>query len=182
MNCDGISDVHTHNPKADTTCSVRNLTMDELPAWLEGNAQGYFSAGIHPWDAHLTPPFDLIASAANDPRLWAIGECGLDKNATADMKRQMALFEPQIELALTHDKHLIIHCVKAWDELIRLYQKHHKKNEKCMWIIHGFRGNSQLATQLLKLGFKLSINYKRKNELLQKLPAVDYFFETDEDY
>lgn len=182
MSCDGISDVHTHNPKADTRCSVRNLTMDELPAWLEGNAQGYFSAGIHPWDAHLTPALDLIASAANDPRLWAIGECGLDKNATADMERQMALFEPQIELALTHNKHLIIHCVKAWDELIRLYKKHHKKNEKCMWIIHGFCGNNQLASQLLKLGFKLSINYKRKDELLQKLPAADYFFETDEDY
>lgn len=52
--------------------------------------------------------------------VWAIGECGLDKYSQVDFDIQKQYFIKQIELSeLTH-KPLIIHCVKAYNELLNL--------------------------------------------------------------
>ena len=48
---------------------------------------------------------------------------------------------------------MIIHCVRAWDEVLAV---HKKLRPKMKWMIHGFRGQARLANQLLSKGMYLS--------------------------
>ena len=174
-----ITDVHTHNSMADPLTAVRNLRVDELPEWLLGSQPGRFSAGIHPWDAHL--PFDktLLERAVHDPRIWAVGECGLDKYAQAPLETQMNVFEWQINLAIETHKNIIIHCVKHWDALLQIKKQHGENNPDTLWIVHGFRGQQTQALQLINKGFYLSFNIHRDKDKTASLPPERCFFETD---
>ena len=45
-------------------------------------------------------------------------------------------------------KILIIHCVRAWDRLLAMRRKLCREYDSCVtWIVHGFRGNAELARQ-----------------------------------
>lgn len=174
-----ITDVHTHNSMADPLTAVRNLSMSELSEWFLGNQPGRFSAGVHPWDAHLPFDFALVQRAAEDPRLWAVGECGLDKFAQASLELQTAVFCQHIDLALEAKKNLIIHCVKHWDTLLQLKKHYGNTHTETLWIIHGFRGKYTQAMQLIDKGFYLSFNMYRDKEKALPLPPERCFFETD---
>ncbi|MDR2680966.1 MAG: TatD family hydrolase [Tannerella sp.] len=115
----------------------------------------YFSAGIHPWypDKSL---MEKVREYARMPSVVAIGETGLDKITAKDensFKLQRELFLMHARLAEETGKPLVIHCVKAWDELL-----HVRKSIKPLlpWIVHGFRGHEILAEQLLDTGLYLS--------------------------
>lgn len=174
-----ITDVHTHNSMADPLTAVRNLSMSELSEWLLGNQPGRFSAGVHPWDAHLPFDFALVQRAAEDPRLWAVGECGLDKFAQASLEQQTYVFQQHIQLAIEAKKNLIIHCVKHWDTLLQLKKHYGNTHTETLWIIHGFRGKYTQAMQLIDKGFYLSFNMYRDKEKALLLPPERCFFETD---
>ncbi len=78
-------------------------------------------------------------------------------------------------------KPLIIHCVRAWDELLSV----HKILKPAMpWMIHGFRGSVKLAEQLLSKGMYLSVWFdfvlrQESSDLLRTLPYNKVFLETD---
>jgi TatD DNase family protein len=115
----------------------------------------HFSVGIHPWhpDIHL---METVRKYARMPSVVAIGETGLDKITAKDknsFELQQELFLMHVRLAEETGKPVIIHCVKAWDELL-----HVRKSIKpaLPWIIHGFRGHEILAKQLLDAGLYLS--------------------------
>ena len=96
---------------------------------------------------------DLLRVLVSGSGVVAIGEAGLDTLAESPMDLQKEVFLAQANLAEETHKPLIIHCVKAWADLIAC-----KKAVKpeMPWIIHGFRGNGELASQLVRLGFYLS--------------------------
>jgi TatD DNase family protein len=138
----------------------------------------WFSCGIHPWDAGDSgSPFKLLKEIVSDANVVAIGEVGLDKLKGTDMVVQIDLFKKQIELAIAVNKPLIIHCVKAWDELIGLYKEYQKQGVP--WIIHGYRGNPEQTKHLSKLGFKFSIGEKFNSDSVRQIPVTDIFCETD---
>ena len=77
-----FADIHTHNPvQSDYSC-IRNLTFVEAGDIFSSTEGGLFSVGIHPWDSEtfLDETLILLKKWAEDSRLVAIGECGLDKN------------------------------------------------------------------------------------------------------
>jgi TatD DNase family protein len=78
-------------------------------------------------------------------------------------------------------KPLIIHCVRGWDELLSVQKR---LRPKMAWLIHGFRGNTVLANQLLSKGMYLSLWFEfvmrpESAELLRALPLEKIFLETD---
>ena len=127
--------------------------FDSYSEIREGNA--FFSVGVHPWHV-ASIRMEVVQSLALNPCVIAIGETGLDK-ATAktlqDFSLQHALFLEHIQLSEKIRKPLIIHCVRAWNELL-----HIRKTVKpsMPWIIHGFRGKAATASQLLEAGLFLS--------------------------
>ncbi|OJU54173.1 MAG: hypothetical protein BGN96_13590, partial [Bacteroidales bacterium 45-6] len=138
----------------------------------------FFTCGIHPWHSEDAEAQLLyLEEIASNKHIVAIGEAGLDKLKGPELGIQRQVFERHILLSEKLKKPLIIHCVKAWEDLIALY-KHYRPAQP--WIIHGFRGKPELTRQLVKLGFKFTIGAKFRPEGLQLIPLDAMFCETDE--
>lgn len=140
-----------------------------------------FSAGIHPWFISPDKNNDILLGQlrekARQPQVRLIGEAGLDKSRNTSFKQQLYLFEQQILLAEELHKPLIIHCVKAWSELLALRKKIRPLSP---WIIHGFRGKRELAEQLLKENLYLSFGEHFQPAAVQIAWPTHLFLETDE--
>jgi len=143
-------------------------------------SDGHHSVGIHPAHADLDAlDIDTLTTLVNHPKVVAIGETGLDKLALPPFHQQEEIFIHHIKLAEKERKPLIIHCVKACQEMIAIRKRY--KND-VPWIIHGFRGNSEYANQFLHAGFYLSFGMHYHPESLQAAwKAGRLFAETDDE-
>ena len=153
-------DIHTHRHpvRQDIMAIVAiDVTNPVIPA------SGYCAVGIHPRHADMAG-LPVLETMVKLPHVIAIGETGLDKLASAPWQQQDELFTTHIELAEKYRKPLIIHCVKAWPELIGIRKRF---TPGVPWIIHGFRGNGRLAQQLLRFGFYLSFGLHFHPEALR---------------
>ena len=173
-------DIHSHRDHS-TPDIIRVCHCDSDGAM---GPSGFYSVGIHPWNVqhvNLDEQLELMKSLVNDDRLLMIGECGLDKTKGADWALQNNAFLHQVELAEMVNKPLIIHCVKSYNEMIDIHRNHHS----VPWIFHAFNGSAQLALQLCKLGFYLSMGQRQlmstKGQKTLRSVALDrLFFETDD--
>lgn len=167
--------IHTHQAPVNTDeKAIISLDLRSSPQLKTGY---YYSAGIHPWYA-TEEVFEHLSLIAQNPNIIAIGEAGLDTLSKIPRQLQTSVFNKQIELAETLQKPLIIHCVKAWPELIAIY---HEVKPTIPWIIHGFRGKKELADQLLHAGMYLSFGIHFQPEaVLNTWKAHRLFVETDD--
>lgn len=181
-------DIHTHHLPQEAGTAIVNC----YPEAFVPRAGGWYSVGIHPWRINECLRMSLQDSVsvvrqeaerlltkelANHPQVLAIGEAGLDKLADAPLSVQVEIFEYQARLAEEVGKPLVIHLVKAVDELLRLKQA---VRPSVPWIIHGFRGKAVLAEEYLRHGFYLSFGEKYQEEALRRVPVHRLFVETDE--
>ena len=172
----GFLNIHTHSSVHPDT-EILSLS----PASLLGNQEAiYASVGIHPWELTETNAdtlWEALQKAVEDKRVVAIGECGIDKLKGASLDLQIALFKKEAMLAEARSIPLVIHCVKAFNELILL-----KKEIRPLqaWIIHGFRGKLSLAKDCIRHGFYLSVGAHFQEDALKNIPLDRLFIETDE--
>ncbi|MCD8293324.1 MAG: TatD family hydrolase [Prevotellaceae bacterium] len=177
-------DIHTHRIPLQPGTAIVNRYPDTFRA--EGT--GFWSVGIHPW--YIPPPEEagfphptlaqakaLLEAAVQLPQVLAVGEAGLDRLATAPMSLQMEIFTYEAQLAMTVNKPLVIHLVKAVEELLMLRRQLRPANP---WIIHGFRGNAIQANGLIKQGLYLSFGEHYHEEALCLVPEDSLLIETDE--
>ena len=176
-------DAHTHNPGKDNTLSVINLYPQNKGSIVPGK---YFSMGIHPWFIPETGPGKLLTEMEKLARLEevvAIGECGLDKLSSVPMDLQQFVFEKQVEIAEKTGKPLIIHCVRAYNELVQV--KNHT-GSTVEWVIHGFNGNLHVADMLIRHEMYFSFGKALANpgsnacKVLPQLEDELYLLETDD--
>lgn len=172
----GYLNIHTHISKHPET-EILSLSPAML---LENQGAIHASVGIHPWElteVHADTLWKALQKSVEDKRVVAIGECGIDKLKGPSLDLQIALFKKEALLAESRSIPLIIHCVKAFNELILL-----KKEIKPLqpWIIHGFRGKLSLATDCIRHGFYLSIGAHFQEDALKAIPTDRLFIETDE--
>lgn len=140
----------------------------------------YLSVGIHPWyltEENFSVQWDALLAALHDKRVVAIGEAGLDKHAAVSFDWQCAVFRKVIALADEQNLPLIIHAVKASNEIVCLKKELNPRNP---WIIHGFRGKKELAQTYLRQGIYLSFGEKYQEEALRATPLERLLLETDE--
>ena len=172
--------LHTHHISADNNLFILNyrLGYDKVIDTTHS-----FSIGIHPWDAELnnTTCISELEHFLTQPNCVAIGECGLDKLITTPLDIQKKVFEQHLQLAIKYKKPVIIHCVKAFDELIVLCKPYFNR---IPLIIHGFNKSEALAKQLIDKGYYLSLHHNlalKTDFNIQSLPLNKLFFETDND-
>jgi Mg-dependent DNase len=172
-------DIHTHRASEPVYPSIRNITFTEAGEIFSSNKSGFFSVGFHPWFAggFSTDLFLKLENWSADPRMVAIGECGLDKNSPIPLPEQLLVFEKQIILSERIQKPVIIHCVGCFNQLFELKKR---INPRQLWIIHGFRGKPELAAQALKAGCALSFGEHVNTESVRLTPVDKLFVETDE--
>lgn len=175
-------DIHTHRlPEVydENIVSIYNTYPLEYDKYkMIDNPNLYFSVGIHPWYLDdIDRQYETFIRVVRDSRVVAIGEAGLDKLCGTNIDLQIDVFRKQIEISIEINKPLIIHCVKAWDELIALYKEY---KPSTAWIIHGFRGKEMLAKQLSSLGLNLSFGEKFQQSAIESIARESIFIETDE--
>jgi TatD DNase family protein len=186
MNPIPFIDIHTHPDRVESeTIIVQNIFPSDGFAAFTG--RNFYSVGLHPW--YLKTPgennemLQMVADAIEFDHVCFVGECGLDKKVDIDFEEQIRVFKAQAFIAEEYRRPLIIHCVKAYNEVFELHKKLHPEMP---WIMHGYRGNVQ-TTQLLgkrgiffSFGKSLFDESSKSIESLKCLPMEKIFFETDE--
>ncbi len=163
--------------------SIDNIMVHEgrEPSRNKGIA---YSVGAHPWflnDNNFERLLFKVRDYSSHLNVVAIGETGFDRIKGPLPELQMKAFEMHAEIAENCAKPLVIHCVKAWEEVI---QAKKRINPGVPWIIHGFKGKKDLAIQLTEKGFFLSawVEWAIRpvsSETLNAMPIERLFLETD---
>jgi TatD DNase family protein len=179
-----LIDIHRHANDTGTADNVlRNLFHSQGEEIEPGKV---YSIGLHPWhveDPKLNEDLGLVKKFSSHPQIIAIGEAGLDKSIRAPFELQMLAFKSQVEIAKIVKKPMIIHCVRAYNEISELKIK---SGHTQPWIIHWFNSGVDMGLQLIKKGFYLSFGHMLFNEdskafkSFLKIPVESIFFETDD--
>jgi len=182
MNNIPFTNIHTHAVAEPNILSIKNSAkyFNSLPT------SEFISIGIHPWyisEKSLNEEIDIIQKNARNKNVLAIGECGLDKLTDTDLGLQENIFKAQLEIAAQVQKPLIVHCVKAFDSLVRIKKE---MNVHVPMIVHGFNNNEQIAKELIKNGFYLSFGKallqenSNASKAIKLVPIDSIFLETDD--
>lgn len=167
--------IHSHHRDENET-SKTILNYDNESISMESCC---FSYGIHPMNSN-SQQFDQ--QILQKKSCIAIGEIGVDKTLNIPIGFQIKLFKDQIQIAEKFKLPVILHCVKAWNEIVKI------KNEfspKQYWIYHGFR-KINLVDSVIESGTFISIGSAvmkdfKLQEAVKKIPLDQLFIETDTD-
>ena len=177
---------HTHNfPPTPDEKSIYNLMIEEIDAIVKVR-DNWISAGIHPWYIKMEDwqkDLQTLKKWIDNEQIIAIGECGLDRLAQVSIAQQLLVFDAQIKLAEQVQKPVIIHCVRAFNELI---QWKIQNKPLIPLIIHGFNNKQEIAQQLLAHGFYFSLGTALVNpnsnasKVIKLIPIERLFLENDD--
>jgi TatD DNase family protein len=181
---DSYINIHTHQliPATDEI-AVFNVDIRNMPP-LERSP--FYSIGLHPWHilSDNTAYMEYVASHAGKKNILAIGETGIDRNSAVAVSRQEEIFIQHIHIAEMAGKPVIIHCVRAFYEIIALYKK---LMPSVPFIFHGYNSNLAIARQLLAIeGFYLSFGaalkhpHSNASKVIREIPMDRFFLETDD--
>lgn len=174
-------DFHTHSLSDEDNV----LDIISLHPGVERKHKWY-TTGYHPWwtlellnEQELHHIGNTIQS---DPWCLGVGECGLDRLKGGAAHLQMQNLMLQIELANQLGCPVIIHCVRAYHDLLYVY----RNMAKTPWVIHGYRRHAALAKQILDAGIMISVAPDRNmkpsfTETLKYVPLDQVFIESDSD-
>lgn len=179
-------DIHTHPFHKETdTIIVQNIFPGDGFAAFSG--RNFYSVGLHPWYIKSHDENNellvMVEDALEFDHVILIGECGLDKVYTTNFEEQKRIFEAQAFMAEEFRKPLIVHCVKAYNEVLELHKKMHPE---IPWIMHGYNGSIEITKELEKRGILFSFGESLFNENSKAVDSFKYleldkiFFETDE--
>lgn len=174
-----LINLHTHRQSEKGEKAILNLYENFRAA----EAPGYYSIGVHPWyiQESWLKQFKEIKDFSPLDTVVAIGETGLDKLCKTDWPKQGLSFTAHVQWANFLQKPLIIHCVKAWDEVFATLTR---EKVSVPVIFHGFSKSPELAQQITKQGYYLSfgkaLEHERMQLLLKEIPLNQFFLETDD--
>ena len=153
-----VIDIHTHNAQT--------------------HAQTIKTLGVHPWHALNG---DISAVEAGAVEVDAIGEVGLDFACDVPRERQISLFRAQLAIAERVGKPVVLHCVRAFEEVMKILSEHRLSAV----IFHGFIGSKEQAQRAVSEGYYLSFGERtfhspKTVEAMRSTPLSHLFVETDE--
>lgn len=170
-----VYDIHTHDfPEAAGTAIVQ-LTPERYCFYPDH----FYSVSLHPWDIcdDWKVQMAKVAVMAMHPRVLAIGEAGLDKKKSpVPMEVQMEVFREHVKLSEMLRKPLIVHCVKAVDELLAIRKEMGVTHP---WMLHGYRGGPEQAEQLRRAGVYVSLGLDYNTDTLLDMPFKYLLLESD---
>ena len=151
-----LIDIHTHNTHPEVTS----------PQMM----------GIHPWDAEKEIPLPDFEECD------IVGETGLDYASTTSREAQRRLFDLHLQAAARLGKPVVIHNVKATDDVLRFLGNYPTIRKV---VFHGFIGSVQMANSILRRGYYLSFGDRslrspRTREVIATMDIRRLFVETDD--
>lgn len=156
---DLLVNIHTHRPAGDAV----------EPSF----------GGVHPWQAAERFDAEALRRAVGDAQM--VGEIGLDFACGVDRTLQAALFRDQLRLAEELGRPVVIHCVRAFGEVMRELARYRLRAV----VLHGFIGSPEQAARAVAAGYYLSFGERafrspRTVEAMRRTPLDRLFAETDD--
>jgi TatD DNase family protein len=168
------------------------VTLERFPAVLAIARQypNIFAAvGVHPDTREgLEADVETLIRLADDPRVVAIGETGLDYyRLEGDLEWQRKRFRVHIEAAKGCGKPLIIHTRAAREDTLKIIRE--ERAGEVGGVFHCFTEDSETARTAIDLGFHVSfsgiVTFKNAEDLKKiaaELPLDRILVETDAPY
>jgi TatD DNase family protein len=141
----------------------------ERQPWFQVDTNNLLNNSVREKIAALIQQEFNLSTNVCAARCVAVGECGLDKMIATSFELQQQLLTIHIDVANQLRKPLIIHCVRAHNELIALLKKN---KAEVGGVIHAFSGSYEVARQYVDLGFYLGIGGTITYERAQKTRAA----------
>ena len=179
-------DFHTHCRVA-TEVEVLNVDALDEVAVARACEEGLpFSVGVHPWRADVTAEqlqraYLRIERCVSADGFVAIGECGLDWVSEVPRVTQMAVFEQQLDLACRLSVPVVLHCVRAFEEVSQVLRKYCVERA----VFHSFIGSTQQAERIVREGYLCSFSPRslasaRTCEVIRCIAPSAILVESDE--
>ncbi len=181
----------TKNSQIDAMLCIA-IDLESYPAMVElvkDYPEIYLSVGVHP-NVHegQEPTAEELIKLAEDPKVIAIGETGLDYfRSEGDLDWQHQRFKNHIVAAKATNKPLIIHTREAGHDSLDVLAQ--EGADQVGGIIHCFTEDWAYAEKALELGFYISFsgivtfkNAQAIKEVAKKVPADRFLIETDSPY
>jgi len=165
--------------------------MDEALSIAKRYEWIYATVGVHPHEARQAEDrhFDMVRSAAGDPKVVGIGEIGLDfhyDHSPRDVQKRVLI--RQLELAREVKLPIVIHCREAWSDMRQIIGDHWAR-AGIGGFLHCFSGSREDAVAFLDWGFLLSfagnLTFKKAEPLravAREVPVDRLLSETDSPY
>lgn len=169
-----------------------HLRVEQVEARVDEYETVEFSSRVEKFD------YDEYKKLAQEPKVVAIGEIGLDYYHITDNRKQITekqieetkelqkkVFIRQLELAVDIKKPAIIHCREAHNDLIEiLRQAISDKQPAISGVIHSFSGRWSQAQEYLAMGFYLGFNgiitfARDYDRVVREMPLEQLLLETD---
>ena len=169
-----------------------SVTLEKFPevlALAHAHPNIFASVGVHPDEQQgREPSVDELVQLAQDSRVVAIGETGLDYfRIKGDMTWQQERFRHHIRAARLCDKPLIVHTREAAADTIRIMRE--EGANEVGGVMHCFTESVETAEAALALGFYISFsgivtfrNAEALRTVARMVPADRMLVETDAPY
>ena len=142
----------------------------------------FYSVGIHPWNIadDWQEKVKKLQEVSQHYQVVAIGETGLDSLKGPALDVQEQVMQAHINIAVATGKPLVIHCVRTSQQVLKLWRDNPQAHNVA-WVIHGFRGNENVARELVDAGFYLSYGAKHNDAAIAITPLDHLLVETDDE-
>ena len=163
----------------------------KIESFLSGH-EALGTAGIHPHNADGAREEDfreIRRLAGENPRIVAVGECGLDYDRMFSAREnQIACFLRHLSIAEETGKPLFLHERSAEEDFLAIFQQRPALCRRA--VVHCFTGGREMLSRLLDMGFWVGITGwicdERRGEALRDavriLPPDRFLLETDAPY
>ncbi|MGH9418408.1 MAG: TatD family hydrolase, partial [Thermoanaerobaculia bacterium] len=114
------------------------------------------AVGFHPHEAKDCDDaaFAEIERLANEPRVVAIGECGLDYHYMySPRETQIAVFERHLDLSTRTSKPIIVHNRESTDDMVSILTASGARG-----ILHSFTESEDVARKFIDAGYFISFS------------------------
>lgn len=134
----------------------------------------FAGVGIHPEEAYemTQRDDDVLAAFANEPKVVAIGEIGLDYYWEKDEAKrllQQRIFIRQLDLARNLHLPVCVHDREAHGDTMAILKK---EGQGISGVMHCFSGSMEMAQELLKMGWYIGVDGPLTFKNAAKLPAI----------
>ncbi len=166
---------------------VRVSGWSEMLALAENAENVYLAPGLHPayadqWnDAAESQLWELAQQA----KVVAIGEIGLDGTVAIPLPQQEIVFRAQLEIALDTGLPVLLHVREATGAVLTILREL-GIGQRIGGIWHGFSARLPVAEELVELGFKIGVgpillrsNARKLPNAVKMLPVSALVLETD---
>lgn len=141
--------------------------------------------GIHPWYIRKDFIISDLLPYLDDGAPVAVGEIGLDfaEDVTTPRELQKRVFVEHIELAISHNLPVLIHCRRAHNDMLEILKPF---AGRVRGIMHSFSGSKEMMMEFLNMGFFISFSgavtrshAKKYHKNAISVPENRILFETD---